>query len=262
MQARIVPTPRGAQWLADGWHMFRAAPLGWISVAFLYGLIMMVLSAIPVIGTAAFLLAYPALTVGLMAAARAASRRAPVEAGMLFDGFRHGLRAQLILGAVYLACSIVVFAGTLLADGGEALRTVMSGRRTQDVEMDDVLLPLGIMAVLYTPMLMMFWFAPPLAAWHAVAAPKALFFSFVACLINWRAMLVYGMVTMGAILLLAFGLLLGVALTGGATRAVPMFAILVVALLALPTLFASFYASYRDVFGIESPEIKAEPTAE
>src|SRR5919204_5843418 len=29
MQARIVEATRGARWLADGWRLFRAAPLGW-----------------------------------------------------------------------------------------------------------------------------------------------------------------------------------------------------------------------------------------
>jgi len=34
--------------------------------------------------------------------ARAASRGSGVRLGMLFDGFRLGLRPQLVLGAVYL----------------------------------------------------------------------------------------------------------------------------------------------------------------
>jgi hypothetical protein len=252
MQARIVETRRGARWLSDGWRLFRAAPLGWIAVAFAYGLIMMLMSAVPLIGTAGFLVLYPALTVGLMAAARAASRRAPVEIGMLFDGFRHGLRAQIVLGAIYLACSMVVFAGTLLADDDQVLRAVLSGRHTDELQMGDLVAPLGVMAALYTPMLMMFWFAPPLAAWHAVGAVKALFFSFIACMMNWRALLLYGLVTMLAVIVLAFGLFVAVALaSGGAQKGVPLPLVLILAILLLPTLFASFYISYRDVFGIE-----------
>ena len=252
MQARIVATGRGALWLAEGWRLFRAAPLGWIALAFAYGLIMMVMSAVPLIGTAGFLVLYPALTVGLMAAARAASRRASVDIGMLFDGFRHGLRSQIVLGAIYLACSIVIFGGTLLADDEQVLRTVLSGRQTEELQIGDLVAPLGVMAALYTPTLMMFWFAPPLAAWHAIGAIKALFFSFIACMMNWRALLLYGLVTMLAIIVLAFGLLFAVALaSGGAQKGVPVPLVLVVAILLLPTLFASFYISYRDVFGME-----------
>jgi hypothetical protein len=37
--------------------------------------------------------------------------------------------------------------------------------------------------------------------------------------------------------------------SGGALRLAPMALVLPLALVMLPTLFASFYASYRDVFG-------------
>jgi hypothetical protein len=99
----------------------------------------------------------------------------------------------------------------------------------------------------------MFWFAPPLAAWHGVGAVKALFFSLVACVMNWRAFLLYGLVTMAAIVAIAGGLRLILALTpGDAAKAVPLPVLLLVVILLLPTFFASFYASYRDVFGAEA----------
>jgi hypothetical protein len=251
MQARIVAARQGARWLADGWRLFAQAPLAWLSVVFAYGLIMMLMSAVPVIGTAAFLVLYPAFTVGLMATARAAAHRAPFRVGILFDGFRHGVRPQIMLGAVYLVCSILVFAGTFLADDEQALRTVLSGRRPEELEGGDLAVPLVVMAALYTPTLMMFWFAPPLAAWHPVGAMKALFFSFFACLMNWRALLVYGLITTAAIVALAYALLLGVMLFSGGAKGVPVLLVLLLAILMLPTLFASFYASYRDVFGTE-----------
>ena len=251
MQARIVAARQGARWLADGWRLFAQAPLAWLSVVFAYGLIMMLMSAVPVIGTAAFLVLYPAFTVGLMATARAAAHRAPFRVGILFDGFRHGVRPQIVLGAVYLVCSILVFAGTFLADDEQALRTVLSGRRPEELDGGDLAVPLAVMAALYTPTLMMFWFAPPLAAWHSSGAAKALFFSFFACLMNWRALLVYGVVTTAAIVALAYALLLGVMLFSGGAKGVPVLLVLLLAILMLPTLFASFYASYRDVFGTE-----------
>jgi hypothetical protein len=34
---------------------------------------------------------------------------------------------------------------------------------------------------------MAYWYAPVLAGWHGLSPAKALFFSFVACLRNWRA---------------------------------------------------------------------------
>jgi hypothetical protein len=99
---------------------------------------------------------------------------------------------------------------------------------------------------------MMFWFSPPLVAWHATGAPRALFFSFVACLLNWRAFLAYGasvvlmMVALPGLVLLALRVLFALDLRVAAVSLV--FPLLV---LMLPTLFASFYASYRDVFGVD-----------
>ena len=54
---------------------------------------------------------------------------------------------------------------------------------------------LAATAALYMPVMLAFWFAPPLAAWHSTGAVKALFFSLAASLMNWRAFLGYGAVT-------------------------------------------------------------------
>lgn len=253
MQARIVASANGARWLAEGWRLFRVAPLGWLALVFAYLLLTNLVMLVPLVGVAAFLVLYPAFSVGLMAAARAASRRAPLQLGLLFDGFRQGVRAQLVLGAIYLAGSIVIFGAALLADQEDVLRAVLSGRHKPDaLEPGDLLPPLAVLAGLYAPVLMMFWFAPPLAAWHALGAVKALFFSFVACLMNWRALLVYGVVTALVTVALTSGALFALMLaTGGSARIAPTAIVLPLAIILLPTLFASFYASYRDVFGVE-----------
>jgi hypothetical protein len=251
MQARIVQTAKGAQWLAEGWRLFSAAPLGWIALAFTYTVIMMVMSALPLVGAAAFLVLYPAFTVGWMAAARAASKTSRVDVGLLFDGFRHGLRAQLVLGALYLACSILVFAGMALADDERVLQKMLAGG-ADTVDPGDLAGPLAVMALLYTPMLMIFWFAPPLVAWHGVGAAKSLFFSFVACVLNWRALLIYCAAILGVIAGLASILLfVSAAASSEASKTLPSSAALFALILFFPTLFASIYASYRDVFGAE-----------
>src|SRR5438093_59035 len=139
MQARIVETARGARWLAEGWRLFRAAPLGWLAAA----------------------------------------------------------------GALYL------------------------------------------------PVMLAFWFAPPLASWHATGAAKALFFSLAASMMNWRAFLAYGAVMAVVTVLVPFLIVSAFALAGAA--APPAAALIFpLAIVMLPTLFASFYASYRDVFGYDA----------
>ena len=251
MQARIVQTPQGARWLADGWRLFRAAPLGWLALVFAYWLIMTLVSIVPLVGVAAASVLVPAFSVGFMAAARAVSRGGPLELALLFDGFRHHLRGQIILGVVYFACLGLVLAATALADGGALAGWMLSGRRPEDevLQSNEFLAALACAAALYAPVLMMFWFAPPLAAWHGVDAGKALFFSFFACLMNWRAFLAYGAAT--ALIALALPLAVLSALMLVSFKAPVMSLVFPLLIVLLPTLFASFYASYRDIFGSE-----------
>ena len=251
MQARIVQTPQGARWLADGWRLFRAAPLGWLALVFAYWLIMTLVSIVPLVGVAAASVLVPAFSVGFMAAARAVSRRGPLELALLFDGFRHHLRGQITLGVVYFACLGLVLAATAIADGGALAGWMLSGRRPEDevLQSDEFLAALACAAALYAPVLMMFWFAPPLAAWHGVGPGKALFFSFFACLMNWRAFLAYGAVTV--LIALALPLAVLSALMLASFKAPVMSLVFPLLIVLLPTLFASFYASYRDIFGSE-----------
>jgi hypothetical protein len=179
-----------------------------------------------------------------MALARAAERGGTLELGLLFDGFRHHARSQLLLGAAYVAAMAAVLGVSAIADGGVLARWVLGGRHppAEALEADAMLAAAALAAAAYLPVMAAFWFAPPLAAWHAVAPGKALFFSFVACLLNWRALAVYGAVAAALTLPLPFALGLGA----------PVFAALLV--LVLPVFFASFYASYHDVFGYHLPE--------
>ncbi len=253
MQARIVSAARGAYWLVEGWRLFRVAPLGWVSLVFAYLLLTNLLTLVPVLGIFVALLVVPGLSVGFMAAARAASKGGKVELAMLLEGFREQPRPQIGLGIAYLACSVLVFAAMTLADGEGSLRAMMTGsRKAQEIPMEDVLAPLMVAAAAYTPVMMLFWFAPPLAAWHSAGAAKALFFSFFACLMNWRAFLAYGAVTALVAVVLPATLLTGVMLlSGGALRLQVMSLVFPLLIVLLPTLFASFYASYRDVFGAD-----------
>jgi len=251
MQARIVETRKGVRWLVDGWRLFRAAPLGWIAMVFAYWLIMTLVSVVPLVGVVAASVLVPAFSVGFMAAARAAANRGPVELAQLFDGFRHHLRSQMVLGVVYLACLALLLAATALADEGALAGWMLAGRKPEDevLQSEEFLTALVAAAALYAPVLMMFWFAPLLAAWHGAGPAKAVFFSFFACLMNWRAFLAYGAVT--ALLALALPLAVLGIVTLASLKVAPMALVFPLLIVLLPTLFASFYASYRDVFGVE-----------
>jgi hypothetical protein len=252
MTPRIVSTGRGARWLIEGWRLFRAAPFGWLAMVATYWLIMTFISVIPIAGVVAAALVVPAFSVGFMAAARAADHGGRLEMQLLFEGFRNGARSQLVLGVVYFVSLCLVLGATSLADGGMLARWMLSGKRpaAEAVGSEEFVAALFTAALLYTPVMMMFWFAPPLASWHGTPAAKALFFSFFACLLNWRAFLAYGAMTAVVTMVVPFVLLSAVLIaSGGALKLSVMALVFPLLLVLLPTLFASFYASYRQVFG-------------
>lgn len=247
---------QGLRWLATGWRLFRVAPVAWLAVTFAYWFVMGLVSVLPVVGAAVAIVLVPAFTVGFMALARAAERGATLDLRLLFDGFRHHARSQIVLGIVYLAAFSAVLAASSAADGGALARWVLGrSRAAADApEADAMLGAAGLAAALYLPVMLSFWFAPALAAWHSLGAAKALFFSFVACLLNWRALLAYGALAALVTLALPLAVLNALVLaTGGSPQlASPLLVALIVVL--LPVLYASFYASYRDVFGYHLPE--------
>ena len=250
MRARLVPPRRGPRWLATGWRLFRAAPFGWLLLVIAYWMLMTALSLLPYAGLGAATLLVPAFSVGFMAASRAAERRQPVELVQLFAGFRGRFGVQLALGAVYLASLAGILAASALADDGALALWMVGARRPEEeaVQSGEFLAALGVAAILYTPVMMLFWFAPVLAAWHGMRAGQALFYSFFASLVNWRAFVTYGAAAMLVSVVLPFLVLFAIiAATGGAPGPAVRL-VFPLLLVLLPTLFASFYASYRDVF--------------
>lgn len=251
MNARVVTPVHGARWLAAGWRMFRAAPLGWLVLVFSYLMATMLVSVFPLLGPVAVSLLVPAFSVGFMAASRASSRRQAVELPMLFAGFRERLPQQLVLGCVYSAGFAAALAGSSLVDDGALLRVLFSPARVQQEggPGDSLLLGVAASALLYLPTLMMLWFAPVLVAWHAVHPVKALFYSLVAFWLNRTAFIAYAL-ALGLVLFVAMGsvVLLATLLPGEGPALNPRSLVFPMALVILPTLFASYYASYQDVF--------------
>ena len=185
-------------------------------------------------------------------------RRNPITLGMLVLTYWFTvvfLNVLPYVGAL-LASLVIPGGGVVRADGGldrGALRDRILADPAERAALEeaDFITPALFVMALMTPVMMAYWFAPVLAAWHRLTLGRALFFSFVACWMNWRAFLVYG-----AGLLLAAGVIPGVLLgllmllfpdaANFITAIVTMPMVLVIA----PTIFASFYACYRDIFGI------------
>ena len=255
VQAQLVPSARGWRWLADGWKLFRAAPVMWLALVFGYWMLMTAVSVVPFAGIVAVLVLVPGFSVAFMAASRVAELRQPIRMGLLFAGFRQNVGAQIALGVAYLGAIGLLLAATTLADDGALARWMLTGARpvAEVIQSDAFLAALMIAAALYAPVMMLFWFAPTLVAWHSMPAAKALFFSLFACLVNWRAFMVYGIASALVLIVAPFvATLILMLLSGGALRPAAMALLFPFILSLMPTLFASFYASYRDIFTREA----------
>jgi len=96
------------------------------------------------------------------------------------------------------------------------------------------------------PLSLLFWHAPALVHWHGVSPLKSLFFSLVACLRNFWAFTLFGLVWMGVFLGVGITIATISALLGGAdTVGVILFP---AAMLMAAMFFTSIYFTFRDSF--------------
>lgn len=261
LQARIVSVREGGRWVIRGWRLFVSAPFGWMGLVMSYWFLITLVSLVPAVGIAAAAILVPTFSVGFMAAARTAALGQRLRVTLLFDGFRGNLRPELTLGVFYLVSLSLVLGASALVDGGGLARWMLTGVRPSEEQLasSEFLGAMLAAMALYMPVMMMYWFAPLLVAWRETGAIKALFFSFFACLMNWRAFLVYGLVVGALAFVLPF-LLLSVAIlvAKGQPNSVASF-LFPLLLVLLPVLFASFYASYQDIFdGTDDSAASAE----
>lgn len=251
MQALTLPARRGWRWLRDGFMLFCRQPLLLSLFIVGYWITVMVASSFPFIGQPLATLLIPVFSVSLMNACRLVERGAPLPPQLLFSGFQNNLRTLLVLGALYIAGSTLILAATSLADGGELFRiTVLGQHASAPTAQEGLSVPAILLAIaLFLPLMMAYWYAPVLAAWHGLSAGKSLFFSVVACARNWRPFVAY-FVAVAVLGVLLPGIVLGALTTlfpeVGQTISMVISSLLVLVL--MPTLYGSFYASYRDVF--------------
>ncbi|MBL8404440.1 MAG: hypothetical protein JNL16_07850 [Dechloromonas sp.] len=253
MRAQTLPPAAGWQWLMGGFAIFRRNPVMLGMLVVTYWFTVLFLNVVPVVGVLMASLAIPGLSVGLMQAARNLERGQPIGLQTLFGSLKDNGRTLVALGALYLCATLGVLGLSSLLDGGELMQFMLASNRAERaaVEDSDFLLSAMFVMMLMVPVLMAWWFAPVLAAWHRLSVGRALFFSLMACWMNWRPFLTYGIALLVVVGVLP-GLLLGILLLlmPGAANLATAILTLPMVLVVAPTVFASFYASYRDIFGI------------
>lgn len=259
MQAHRLPHRRGWFWIFEGFRLYRRNPslLGFL--VFGYWFLLLLLDLVPLIGPVLAALCVPAMSVSVMNGCRAIDKGQRLEpTGLLFSGFKNQPRILATLGAInFAAWLILMVVGGAIDDG--ALMRAMMGSSPVDVDlMSDSRVQFAALVslLLMVPVLMAFWFAPLLVAWENCGAGQALFYSFIASWRNGGAFFGYGL---GLMLVSALipGLFLGLLASTGSKALVSTAAILLtlpLILVFVPTLFATFYVSFRDVFMADEEE--------
>jgi uncharacterized membrane protein len=233
----------GWGWISRGFWHFKANPLAWILIMATYLLITIAVSLIPLVGALAVYLIMPIFTGGIMLGAQNQGQGGPLRFGHLFAGFTSRAGQLVAAGVFYLGGMVVAAIPAILLLGIPMLRG-MSGMDTAAFDQDPqflagdmgalmqgraLLLAALVTALLVIPVAMAYWFAPVLIAIDHLSAWSAMKLSFRGCLKNIMPFLVYGVAGMVLILLGSLPVLLGL-------------------LVVLPTLTASMYTGYRDIF--------------
>ncbi len=244
MDARQLPARHGALWLLGGFALFRRHPPMMTALTFGYLLTVIVVNLVPKIGPFILPLLLPTLTVMLANGCRAVEQGKPFSSEIIGAGIGAQRAGLARLGGLHLlGSSLLVIGASFLGD------PVNLNDGIDPEELAALSTDMAILLVLASPMLMAFWFAPLLTAWDGIGAAKSLFFSFVASWRNWRAFAAYGiaLILVGAVIpgvILIIAGQISQSLLTVLNTALRMLLIFVLA----PTMVASVYLSYRDVF--------------
>ncbi|TMH78313.1 MAG: hypothetical protein E6H49_14775 [Betaproteobacteria bacterium] len=246
---RVVPAKNGWSWLVGGFALFRKSPPMWLFLVFTYWIAAAILGQIRYLGPAASTVLLPTFSVSFMVMCAVIERGGMLHPALLFAGFRSGPATLIALGVLYLLSIVMVLGVASFEDAGALMQWVLSGQEPSIEAFRDgsVSRAMLVATLAATPVLMAFWFAPVLAAWNRIGAAQSLFYSFFAVLRNWRAFVVYGAVLALTGALLVVAVAVAAFWMPGEVQVLRSFALILI-LVSLPTVFASFYASYRDIF--------------
>lgn len=233
MNVRSVAPADGWQWIRGGFELFRMNPVIWIALFFVYLLIGMGLSVVPVVGPIILNLLAPVFMAGFMLGCQALESGEELELNHLFAGFKQSTSQLITVGGIYLI-GLILVAGLIFATTGGAL-FAMNGHMPQkdEIEGSSVLLVLLVAMLLLMPLIMAYWFAPTLVIFNDMKAVEAMKLSLQACWLNIMPFTVYSLLVMVLIILAAIPLGLGL-------------------LVMIPTMTASLYVGYKDIFREES----------
>ncbi len=251
MKLQILPAHAGITWVKLGIQTFFKQPLALGGLFFMFLACVSVLSVIPVLGSVLSLALLPGATLGLMVATLEALRGKFPMPSVLATGFRAGqprLKSMLILGLIY-AASFTLMMWIAVELGGESLEQLdLSSPEKTRLAMDSADFHTALLCgtAMYLVLSMFFWHAPGLVHWYNMPPSKALFFSMVACLRNFKAYAMYGLTWMAV--MLGSSMVLGTVMSLLGLQALGRPIITAFALSMAAMTMTSVYFTFRDSF--------------
>ncbi len=231
IEVRQVDAGRGWNWIVEGYQIFKLNPPMLIVLLIIYIVIAVALNFVPVVGSLILSLMAPVFAAGFMHGCRALDNGEELEINHLFAGFKQNTTQLITIGGLYLVGIItivgIIFLGFML--GGGSVAALASGNPAAAGLGASALLPVLTGMSLAIPLIMAYWFAPVLAAFHDIPAVEAMKLSFDACTRNFLPCFVFSLIGAGLLVLAIIPFGLGL-------------------LVVLPVLVAALYASYKDIF--------------
>ena len=261
MKLHIVPASTGLQWVKLGMQTFWRQPMALTALLFISMAAVSLIGMFPILGPYAALILMPSVfLVMMLGAAEVSQDRAP-RPNLVLAPFRGGkthIQSLLILGVFYSVGIVLITLLTSLFDDGTLAKMSLGNEPMTPELAEELVQQPGFQIALwggfalYNLLAMLMWHAPALVHWHGVSPVKAIFFSVIACVRNFRAFLMYALGWFG--LAIAAGLALSLvtlllsALLGSAVNLAA--SILTIMLgMALVTMFlTSAVFTFRDCF--------------
>lgn len=233
MEIHQVHAKQGLQWILSGFYMFRRAPLAWVFVCFTLMLIAISMSLIPLLGKFIFTLVSPVFLAGIMLGCKDMEQGKSLDMTHLFIAFRTNTVPLITIGGIYLIGQILIIGLVMLIGGSQMTDMMLYGKRVDESELMGVMssfLTSSLIALtLSIPLMMASWFSPLLVVFENVPPIIAMQKSFFACLRNFIPFQLYGvtLIVLTIICVMPYGAGL---------------------VILIPTIFASIYVSYKDIF--------------
>lgn len=226
---RVVGAGDSISWYQGGWRIFTANIANWVLMTLILGVITIVLSFIPFIGAIALYLLLPLFLGGMFYSAQKLDQGQTADIMDIFALFKdqQHLTPLIILGLIMLGIGFV----SMMLIGGMMFASVSSMAAGAEMPMMPSIGMGGILVALLVMVLsgMLFLFATPLIVFQNMSPIDAIKNSFMGCVKNFPAFIIFMLIYMVLAFIAAIPFGLGL-------------------LVLVPVVLAATYIGYKRIF--------------